>query len=146
MKGSTVMCFDFGLKRIGVAVGQTATSSGSPLTTISANSGIPDAIALNRVLIEWQPELAIVGRTYTDDSNSQSDKRFNKARNQFIDELIAQHGLQVEIIDEAYSTLAANHALAERGIKAHNRTALRDQYAALEILKTWMNEQNTQPI
>ena len=104
MKGTTVLCFDFGLKRIGIAVGQTATNSGRPLTTISANSGIPDGGALKRVLNEWQPEL----------------------------------------IDEAYTTLAANNALAEQGIKAHNRTALRDQYAALEILNTWMNEQTIQ--
>jgi putative Holliday junction resolvase len=144
MKGTTVLCFDFGLKRIGVAVGQTATSSGRPLTTISAVSGIPDTTVLKRVLNEWQPELVIVGQTYSDTSKSKSNKRFNKAHNEFINQLTSQYGLPVEIINEAYTTLAANYALAEQGIKAHNRTALRDQYAALEILNTWMNEQHNQ--
>ncbi|MBT5558377.1 MAG: Holliday junction resolvase RuvX [Proteobacteria bacterium] len=144
MKGTTVLCFDFGLKRIGIAVGQTATNSGRPLTTISANSGIPDGGALKRVLNEWQPELAIIGRTAPGVSQNQSNKRFDKARDEFISQLISQYDLQVEIIDEAYTTLAANNALAEQGIKAHNRTALRDQYAALEILNTWMNEQTIQ--
>ncbi|HAY45230.1 MAG TPA: Holliday junction resolvase RuvX [Gammaproteobacteria bacterium] len=144
MKGTTVLCFDFGLKRIGIAVGQTATNSGRPLTTINANSGIADAVALKKILNEWQPELAIIGQASTSGSKNQSNRRFNNARDAFIGQLTSQYDLQVEIIDEAYTTLAANNALAEQGIKAHNRTALRDQYAALEILNTWMNEQTIQ--
>ena len=149
MKGLTVMSFDFGLKRIGIAVGQTATNSSRPLTTINAKSGTPDAAALKRVLDEWQPELAIVGQTYSSTSGTltpssseqPSNKRFTRSCKAFINLLQSQHALKVTVINEALTTSAANRSLAEQGVKAHNKTGLRDQYAALEILTTWMNEQ-----
>ncbi|MBT5032386.1 MAG: Holliday junction resolvase RuvX [Proteobacteria bacterium] len=143
------MSFDFGLKRIGIAVGQTATNSSRPLTTINAKSGRPDAVALKRILDEWKPELAIVGQTYSSTPDTQtprssdqsSNRRFSRSCKAFIKLLQSQHALRVTVIDEALTTSAANRSLAEQGVKAHNRTGLRDQYAAMEILTTWMNEQ-----
>ena len=57
----TVLAFDFGTQRIGVAVGSTITRSARPLTTIDAPAGDARDAALTRVIVQWQPDLLVVG-------------------------------------------------------------------------------------
>ena len=59
--GGCVLAFDFGLKHLGVAVGQTVTRTASPLTTLRARQGIPDWQELTRLVDEWSPQLLVVG-------------------------------------------------------------------------------------
>ena len=56
----TLLAFDFGLKQIGVAYGQTLTNSASGLTTIKASDGVPNWTVIQSVLTEWQPNLVLV--------------------------------------------------------------------------------------
>ncbi len=58
---ATLLGLDFGLKHIGVAVGQTITRSATPMTTVGAADGRPDWTALDALIREWQPERLIIG-------------------------------------------------------------------------------------
>ena len=66
----TVLGFDFGMKRIGMAVGQMITQQASPLDVLPARDGVPDWHALSKIIHEWQPQALIVGiPTHIDDSH-----------------------------------------------------------------------------
>lgn len=113
-----VLAFDFGLKHIGIAVGQTVTRSASPLTTVTARDGRPDWRQVGELIEEWQPDLLIVGLPLNmDDSESEMSE---KAR-AFASKLHARTSLEVILVDERLSSFEAkqldndnNHALAAR--------------------------------
>ncbi len=56
-----ILGFDFGTKRIGVAVGQTVTHDATPLTTLAAKQGVPDWHAVKQLVDTWQPKALVVG-------------------------------------------------------------------------------------
>jgi hypothetical protein len=58
---STLLGFDFGQKKIGVAVGQTITGTATPLTTLRNRGRTPDWPAIEALIREWQPDAAVVG-------------------------------------------------------------------------------------
>jgi putative Holliday junction resolvase len=60
-KFRTILGFDFGMKNIGIAVGQELTGTANPLTAIKARDGIPDWEQIASLLQEWQPDLLVVG-------------------------------------------------------------------------------------
>ena len=59
----TVMGFDFGEKRIGIATGQVITQLASPLTTLNAINQKPDWLSIEKLINEWQPDALIVGNS-----------------------------------------------------------------------------------
>ena len=61
MTTQTLLGFDFGMKRIGVAVGQTVTQTARPLTTLKAVNGTPDWRAVEKLIGIWQPDAIVVG-------------------------------------------------------------------------------------
>lgn len=61
MPSSVYLGFDFGYKRIGVAVGQQLTCSASPLATLNARAGVPDWNAVAKVIAQWSPQALVVG-------------------------------------------------------------------------------------
>ena len=72
MRGGYVLAFDFGLRHIGVAVGQSVTKTASPLTTLNANQGTPKWSEVSTVIEEWQPATLLVGLPLNmDDSESE---------------------------------------------------------------------------
>ena len=69
--GSLVMAFDFGMKKIGVAVGQPITRTANPLTILAAKDGIPKWVEVEKLINEWQPVHIVVGLPLNmDDSSS----------------------------------------------------------------------------
>lgn len=58
---NSYIAFDFGLKRIGVAVGQAITKTATPMEFIAAKDGIPDWDCIERLIAKWRPEKIIVG-------------------------------------------------------------------------------------
>ena len=76
---SIVMSFDFGMKRIGVAVGQKVTQTASGLGVVQAFDGIPKWDYLDKIVLDWQPERFIVGLPINmDGSNSEMSKKAQK--------------------------------------------------------------------
>lgn len=103
----TILAFDYGLRRIGVAVGQDVTSSASPVGIVKNGDNGVDHDRIRALISEWHPTLLVVGMPAHADGTSGS---MTAAVEAFIGEL-AQHGLPIRTIDERYSSLEAGEAL-----------------------------------
>ena len=132
--------FDFGLRQIGVAVGETHTGSARPLTIIKANEGQPDWSVLGRLLDEWQPAYLVVGLPLNmDGSESDMSARARK----FANRLHGRFGCRVELHDERLSSREAKQSLNDdvnmggrgRGTN-YNKV---DAIAAALILQSWLD-------
>lgn len=124
----TALGFDYGMRRIGVAVGQTVTRTASPLATLPARDGQPDWTAVRRLIDTWQPDVLVVGLPTTADG---SPHALAAPITRFARRLAGRFGLAVEFVDERLSSHAAA-ALAcdsRHGVDAH---------AAALILETWL--------
>jgi putative Holliday junction resolvase len=111
-----VLAFDFGLKHIGVASGQTLTTTATPLTTIAARRGDPDWKTVRELVAEWRPAVLLVGLPLNMDG-TESDMSARARR--FAVKLEEETGVAVELVDERLSTFEArnldpddNHAVA----------------------------------
>ena len=103
----TILAFDFGLRRIGVAVGQDITASVSPVGVVANGESGADHERIRAIIREWHPTRLVVGMpTHADGSPGP----MTAAVEAFIDEL-AQYELPVSTIDERYSSLEAEQAL-----------------------------------
>ncbi|HEY7885650.1 MAG TPA: Holliday junction resolvase RuvX [Cellvibrionaceae bacterium] len=133
----TLLCFDYGLKNIGVAVGQTATHSASALTILKAKDGTPNWDEINKLINEWQPNLILVGLPLNmDDSESDFCARARK----FANRLHGRFGKQVEMVDERLSSFEAKGEHFHSGGSAQFKTDPVDAIAARIILEGWLNE------
>ncbi|MFZ5724330.1 MAG: Holliday junction resolvase RuvX [Pseudomonadota bacterium] len=139
----TVLGFDFGTRRIGVAVGNTLTGTARPLVVLKANDGVPDWEQVAKLVAEWQPVRLIVGLPlHMDGTESELSARARK----FANRLGGRHSLPVTIIDERLSSFEARgellrDAAARGGGRAGQKTAV-DALAAAVILETWLNERD----
>ncbi len=133
---SFALGFDYGLARIGVATGQTLTKTSSPLQSIKARDGIPNWDQVESLLNEWQPDIVIVGiPLHEDDSISDMAKRARK----FGQRIHGRFGVQVDYINEYYSTAEARQYLNFQG-RADDQDGKLDAMAASLILESWLGE------
>lgn len=133
----TVLGFDFGLKHIGVAVGQSVTQTAQPLTSLKANQGCPDWQALGLLIDEWRPTALIVGVPYNMDGTIQPLTVQAKA---FAKHLQECYDLPVYLIDERLTTVAAKEALfTKHGFKALSKKNI-DGLAAKLIVEDWLKQ------
>lgn len=127
--------FDFGYKRIGVAVGQKLTCSASPLVTINAQAGVPDWNSVAKILADWTPQALIVGFPTCIDGKALYT---TAAARKFAKELRKRFALPVHLVDERLSTVEARGQLfALGGYKKIKQTAV-DSIAACVILEQWL--------
>ena len=129
--------FDFGLKRIGVAIGQVITKTARPLTTLAAKDGIPDWNLLAQLIAKWAPNALVVGIPLNMDS---SDQAISQHARQFAQSLCQRYQLPVFEVDERLTTKDAKERLfAEGGYKALQDGQV-DRVAAQLILQNWFQE------
>lgn len=126
--------FDFGTKRIGIAVGQTITRTARPLITIKANQGVPDWEALDKLIKLWRPFALIVGIPLNMDGTPQP---LTTAAEQFADALRQQYELPVYGIDERLTTKDAREKIFHQGGYKALQNGQIDSVAAQLILETW---------
>ncbi len=107
----TVLAFDFGLKRIGIASGDTLTRSAAPQPAAVTGKAGPDWEAIARAVRSLAPGLLVVGAPYNDDG---SDAAFAGAARAFAAELERRFALPVQLVDERFSSLEANEELKAR--------------------------------
>ncbi|WP_019934086.1 Holliday junction resolvase RuvX [Oceanimonas smirnovii] len=133
----TLLGFDYGLKSIGVAVGQELTATARPLLALKASDGVPNWQQIENLLKEWQPALLVVGLPLNMDGTEQDISR--RAR-KFANRLHGRFGLPVELQDERLTTADARARLFEAGgYKALGKDAV-DAVSAQLILESWMTE------
>ncbi len=127
--------FDFGLKYIGVAVGQTLTRTAQPLTTLTAQQGIPDWNEIKKLIETWRPNALVVGIPLNMDG---SEQFLTHAARHFSEALEKHFNLPVHSMDERLSTIEARAHLFEKGgYKALQKKAI-DSVAAQLILESWL--------
>lgn len=135
----TVLCFDYGLKQIGVALLQQPTTIISPLPIIRANDGKPDWNAIDSLLQEWRAQLLLVGEPLNMDGSSSA---MSERARRFSRQLEGRFNLPVELVDERLSSHEAKSQVAEFSKKKRNyRKQPVDSIAAQFIMQTWL-EQN----
>jgi putative Holliday junction resolvase len=139
-----VVALDFGLKRIGIASGDTLTRAAHPRSTISNGPQGPDWQALLRVLADTDPARIAIGEPYNADG---SESPLTQAARSFAAELTQRCGLPVDLVDERWSSQDAEQRLREQranGTRARRVTrAAVDAEAAAVILERWFEQQTT---
>lgn len=133
-KALTLICFDYGEKRIGVAVGQTITKTATPLETISSTNGKPDWNRISQLILQWRPQALVVGDPLTMEG---TDQEVSIAASKFADELKKRFSLAVYRADERLSSYEAKRRL--------KTTRNLDPVAAQTILETWLSEYSAYP-
>jgi putative Holliday junction resolvase len=130
----TVMAFDFGVRRIGVAIGNTLTKSGQPLKTITEASSDTCFKAIEELLREWQPNRLVVGMPCHPDGAAHEMSA--KAR-RFGNQLHGRFQLQVDWVDERYSSVVLEGRSDMRdNLDAHSAALILEQYFHE---KNWMS-------
>ncbi len=134
----TVIAFDFGLKRTGVAIGNTTTGSASPETTLFSQDEKPDWMMISALIREWQPEQLVVGMpTELDGSESPLKKRVER----FCNQLNGRYGLPVDQENEQYTSIEAAQRLKQLRQSGRKKKVAKeevDKIAAAIILENWM--------
>lgn len=135
MPSGVYLGFDFGYKRIGVAVGQRLTCSASPLATLDAKQGVPNWDIVQKVINQWHPEALIVGLpTCIDDTELYT----TAAARRFAKQLRKRFTLPVHLVDERLSTVEARGQLFEQGGYRKLKKTEIDGIAACVILEQWL--------
>ena len=134
----TILAFDFGLRRIGVAVGQDITASASPLGVVANRQGGVDHEAVAALIREWRPSGLVVGMpTHADGSPS----RMQGPVEAFIEEL-QRYQLSVDTVDERYTSLEAEQVLKEAraaGTRGRLSKEMIDSAAAVFIAERYLS-------
>ncbi len=135
----TLLAFDYGTKNIGVAVGQTITSSARPLTPLKAKDGIPDWTHIEKIIAEWKPDLVLVGLPLNmDDTESELSARAKK----FANRLNGRFGVKTEMVDERLTSFEAKGEVMSRGGSQDYKKNPVDCIAARLILESWLERNN----
>lgn len=139
----TFLAFDFGHKRVGMAVGDAITGRARPLPTVHSGTGA-DWATLLKVIAQWRPLALIVGLPLDDDG---SEQPMTTAARQFAAELQRRSGLEVHLADERFSSRAADDALREARASGRMtrrvRKGDRDGEAARVILEQWLESRGS---
>jgi putative holliday junction resolvase len=129
----TLLAFDFGTRRIGVAVGNSLTGTASALATIDETSDERRFGAIAALIAQWRPDRLVVGRPTDDDgSETQTTRRATR----FANRLRGRYGLPVEAVDERFSSREAQAIIASAGGDADDE----DGVAAEVILRQYLDE------
>ena len=130
----TLLGFDFGTRKIGVAVGQTVTATATALTTLTTIGGNPDWPRITQLIDEWQPAALIVGLPY---EMTDQEADFAPKVKRFARQLQGRYHLPVHMADERLTTREAWNSM---GKAAHRDPWRLDALAAKLILETWLSE------
>ncbi len=136
----TLIGFDFGERRIGVAVGETSTRIANPLGAIEESANEPRFRAIGRIVDEWRPSGFVVGRPrHADDSEHVIAKLAEK----FARRLQARYHLPVEFIDETFTSAVAESQLRETRTRRGRKSDV-DALAAAIILQSFLDSLGSQ--
>ncbi|MGA9575642.1 MAG: Holliday junction resolvase RuvX [Lysobacterales bacterium] len=135
----TIIAFDFGLRRIGVAVGQTVTGSARALAVVPF-TGKPDWQAITAIVCDWKPAAFVVGLPLAEDGG---ETDMSKGARRFGRQLEGRFATTVSYEDERMTSLGAEQRFVDarsRGEMRRKDAALKDAIAAQIILENWLQK------
>lgn len=132
----SVLAFDFGEKRVGVAVGDFELRIAHPLTTIDDEDNASRFAAIGALVQEWQPVRFVVGLPSHADGTEHEVSRLAR---RFAQRLEGRFGIPVSLVDERLTSVAAESRLRESGSRAHRIASAIDAAAAQEILQSYFD-------
>lgn len=139
IRHKSLLAFDFGLKQIGVAYGQTLTKNASALTILKAQNGNPQWPEIDALITQWKPNLVLVGLPLNmDDTESELSARARK----FARRLEGRFNIQVEMVDERLTSQEAKSIIrgnSKRSSSTEDLTKI-DHIAAALILQSWLDD------
>ena len=135
LKASTMMAFDYGIRRVGVAIGNSMTKAGQALKIIAAPSSDALFREIENLLKEWQPDQLVVGRPVHPDG---SPHEMTAKAMRFGNQLHGRFHLPVDWVDERYTSV-----ILEGDPQMHDNL---DAHSAALILEQYFAEQNTKPL
>ena len=133
----TLLAFDFGIRRIGMAVGNSITGTAQPLTTLHGEGNTQRFTQIAALIGAWQPAALVVGLPCNDDGTPHDMTRLCR---RFAQRLAGRFDLPVLLVDERYTSAAASTQLDEAGIHGIKQKPLLDQVAAQQILQAYFDE------
>lgn len=136
---SNVIGFDYGERRIGVAVGLLEIGTANPLTTIRVPASGAPWTEINKIIQKWQPSTLIVGCV---EHSTQDNNLLRNSIHHFCENLKARYHLPVETIDESYSSATAYGILKDMRIKGQRKKINKvdiDKASAAIILNSWLS-------
>ena len=125
-----IVAFDFGTKKIGVAVGQTVTNSSSPLQVIFNKNNRINFDEINILLKEWKPDIIIIGKPLNMDG---TDSEIMKEVERFYQKLKNIYEAKFEYVDERLTTFEARQILEEKNVEKV------DANAAKILIDNWFS-------
>ena len=141
---ASVIGFDYGERRLGIAVGSIEVGTANPLTTIQVTSAQILWDEIDKIIKEWNPNTLIVGRV---DHRTQNDDLIKSKIDHFCKKLQSRYHLPVETIDESYSSVTAYEILKDMRSKGQrkkiNKTDI-DKASAAIIVNSWLSSNSVQ--
>lgn len=136
MRDETLLAFDFGMKRIGVAVGELRLGQARAVQTINTEANAARFAAIEKLIAEWQPTRLLVGQPLNEDG---TPHEMTARCERFANQLRGRFALPVDQVDERFSSVVAEDELRMRGIDWRTSKTLVDAEAARIILQSWMD-------
>lgn len=135
-----ILGLDYGMRKIGVAIGQTLLGTASPIGIVSCNQGEPNWPQLSKIISEWAPDRIVIGMPYNlDDSENHMTEKVKI----FGEEVIKKYQLPVFFEDEKLTTKLVNSELSDM---AHYKKSpkkipdLKDAYSACMIIESYIQD------
>ena len=135
----TVLAFDFGKKRIGVAIGNSLLSKAQPLITVDSENTEQRFAMIAKLIETWQPVLLVVGLPMHSDGTAHELTHLSQ---RFARRLAGRFKIKVILKDERYTSQSASAALREVGVTGRKQKTVLDQVAAQHILQSFFDEQH----
>jgi putative Holliday junction resolvase len=133
----TFLAFDFGTKRIGIAVGNSFSTTAQALTTLQGEQNEERFAAIESLIREWQPTALVVGLPCNEDGTPHELTRLCR---RFANRLKGRFNLLTLLVDERFTSAAASSLLNEAGIRGIKQKKFLDQVAAQQILQAYFDE------
>jgi len=140
---TTVLAFDFGEKRIGVAVGDLKVRIAHSLATIDAEDNATRFAQIAKLIAEWRPVKLVVGLPSHADGTEHEVSRLAR---RFAQRLEGRFGIPAVLVDERLTSRAAESRLRESGASARKIDELLDAAAAREILQSYFESEAVAPL
>ncbi len=133
-----ILAFDFGEKKIGVAVGNSITKSAHPLDTIRKIKKVERNQIIDTLLKEWEPNIVVVGLPLNEDG---SDSRLTGLARKFAEKIQNRSKIKTVMVDERYSSVEAKMLIQNSTKNISKGSLLIDQIAAQIILDSYFDRQ-----